>query len=374
MTRFSLRRLDRRWWWIGLGVVSLLLRFLFGALPGLCETLYSRGLFLGIRISIDYTTALLPFPMIYPFLAVMLFVMGRALYRAVKALLLKVRRRSPSSWLGLLGGGLLSLGGFVGFLTTFFLWIWGFNYARIPLKEQIALETKPLSHVDLMLEAEYILERCTTTRALIPQADTNALRPEHFPEDLEGHLRECLVRALDKMGYPTVGRVRGRWLHPAGSLYRFGATGVYMPFVGEGHVDPALHCSQQAFTMGHELGHGYGFGNEAECNFLGYLACMESPDPAVQYSGYLTYWRYVFGELRSIDRDCYSELRGLVPPGMHNDVLAIYDVADRYPEFFPKIQRAAYNFYLQSQGVKEGVLSYNQMLLFVSAWRKREGK
>ncbi|MCB0582976.1 MAG: DUF3810 family protein, partial [Phaeodactylibacter sp.] len=67
--------------------------------------------------------------------------------------------------------------------------------------------------------------------------------------------------------------------------------GLYFPFTGEGHIDAGLHPLQKPYVMAHELAHGYGFGDEGTCNFLGYLACIGSDDPVIAYIGHLNYWR-----------------------------------------------------------------------------------
>lgn len=369
--KFSLRKTDRRWWGIYLGGSSLLLRVVLGFFPSVCEMLYSRGLFVAIRWAIDHSTALLPFATIYIFFAVVVYITISTFYAIGKTLYLKCRKRLDDSWKTIWKRALVSFFGFWGWIVFLFLWLWGFNYARIPLEQQMHLDIKELDNTQLIVEAEWVLQRCSDERALIPHADTFALTAKHYQtSDLETEMRRLLVQVLDSLGYNTTGCVRGRWLYPKGTLFRFGASGIYMPFVGEGHVDAALHPALQPFTMAHELAHGYGFGDEAECNFLGYLACMASHDPAIRYSAYLMYWRYVFSELKFNDYWCYRELRSTLPRGMYNDLEAIYALIDEYPEFFPNLQDLAYELYLQTQGVKEGLQSYNKMVLFVAEWRK----
>ena len=56
---------DRRWLWINLALLALLLRVILAYFPQVCEDLYSRGLFLVIRFIIDSTLGLLPFATIY---------------------------------------------------------------------------------------------------------------------------------------------------------------------------------------------------------------------------------------------------------------------------------------------------------------------
>ena len=49
----------------------------------------------------------------------------------------------------------------------------------------------------------------------------------------------------------------------------------------------------KAFTTAHELAHGFGYGSEASCNFIAYITCMSSRDPAIQYASQFAYLRYL---------------------------------------------------------------------------------
>ncbi|MFM7854583.1 MAG: DUF3810 family protein, partial [Flammeovirgaceae bacterium] len=86
-----------------------------------------------------------------------------------------------------------------------FLWLWGFNYARVPLETQMQLDIKKLSQQELVEEAYWVLEQCVKERQLIPQADTFALNETHYPWDMEQEMRRLLVQVLDSLGYPTPG-------------------------------------------------------------------------------------------------------------------------------------------------------------------------
>lgn len=188
--------------------------------------------------------------------------------------------------------------------------------------------------------------------------------------ELEPKIRACLTAVLADFHYPTPGRVRGREL-PAGALLSFNTAGVYLPWVGEGHIDGGLHPLQKPFTLAHELAHGYGFTDEGTCNFLAYLACLRCSDPYVRYSGELTYWRYVFSALRQQSRSAYLLTRAKIPSGMHNDLAAIKDAMARYPDRLKGLQASAYDGYLKSQGIQTGMGSYDYIVQLTIAWRKK---
>lgn len=351
-----------------MGLFALFIRVLFGFFPTLCEYSYSRGLFLGVRWSIDHSTALLPFATLYLFF---FFLFVWALQRIYKMYKGRKRARSWRRWWRDTGRAGLN---FIGGGIFFFLVMWGYNYARIPLETQIKIDARKLKYTELRDEVDFVMDICAKSRALIPQADTFALTEDYFPENLEEEMHNCLVEVLQEYGYPTVGWVRGRELYPKGLLYGFNSSGVYMPFTGEGHIESALHIIQKPFTLAHEMSHGYGFGDEGICNFLGYMACLKSKKAVIRYSGHVNYWRYVFGELKYTDPEYYLLRRPEIDRGLYNDVEAIYDKMDRYfSEFIPGLQELAYGAYLKMQGVKEGLQSYDRLVLLVAAYRRARG-
>lgn len=352
--------------WINLGVIAIIVRILFGFQPAWCEAIYSRGIYPWIRSFFDHTLGLLPFAAIYVFdvlLVVWLLIISR---RFIKSVLIQKEGLRGKGY----GKSILAF--FMG-LIFWFLFLWGYNYARIPMSEQIGLEIPKSMNFDAIWEeVQYIKQTCIEARERIPKADTNALTASFYPENLEEIMRASLKEVLKEYGYDYTGHVRGRFVQPNGILLRFNSSGVYFPFTGEGHVDNGLHPVSKPFTIAHELGHGYGFGSEDVCNFLGFLACVRSDNPAIRYSGYLMYWRYVYGSLMEfMTEEDYQTERATISRGMHNDMEAIYTRMDNYPPLIPFLQPAVYDVFLKVQGVEDGIESYDRMILLVSSWRKK---
>ncbi|MCB0572734.1 MAG: DUF3810 family protein, partial [Phaeodactylibacter sp.] len=215
-------------------------------------------------------------------------------------------------------------------------------------------------------------EQIKRLRNLIPGADTEPISKGMLPAGMEGLLRNELEQLLGSHGFSTTGRVRGMYVYPKGVFMRFGSSGLYFPWTGEGHVDAGLHPLQKPLVLAHELSHGYGFGDEGSCNFLAYLSTIQSDDPVVAYAGHLSYWRTLAANYRHYEPEKYREFRESLPLGIQADLDAINEVLLRYPDFFPHFRYAAYEAYLRAQGIEEGMLNYDRVIMLAHAWRKSQ--
>lgn len=355
---------NKNWYWIGLGLSAILLRVLLAPYPAIIEQYYSRGLFLGIRVLVDYTVANLPFPLLYLF---------------VPALLLLITHRLGSWWnkayktLWHKGAALLlKAGAFLGGGVFFFLLLWGYNYSRLPLEDQLGLELRPLS-VDQLWEAlNEEGEQLKALRRQLPGLRTEAVGAAALPDDLEHQLRRGVEAWLEEHGFPTVGKVRTKRIYPRGIFLRFSSAGLYFPWTGEGQYDAGLHPLQEISVLAHELGHGYGFGDEGTCNFLSYVACTSAEDPLIAYAGHLDHWRTLAIQYRRYAPEAYQAYRESLPLGVQADLDAINETLRRYPDIMPAFRYRAYDAYLKAQGIEEGIKNYSRVVMLVSAWRESQ--
>ncbi len=326
------------------------------------EVVYTQGIYTLLRLVWDYTIGWLPFPVLY------VFVPGLIVWG-----IRKMRRRQKTSlpWYVRLRRILLNVLGGIGVILFMFYFSWGFNYPRVSLENHISMEVDSLTADELREEFALATEALLRADSSLGQRET-AISQAQLPEHLEAHLRDTERKWLQTQGLVAPGRPRGRRLFPQGMLMQLGASGIYIPFVGEGHIDAALPPAMQPFTMAHELGHAFGFGDEGTCNFLGWITCISSDNPSVRYAGHLAYWRQVTNRLAFIDREYVIAEIATLPPGIQSDLAAIKAVRERYPGFFPKLSTAIYNEYLQTQGIEEGILSYARVIHLARAWRRKQ--
>jgi hypothetical protein len=362
VARFPYRAL----WIIPAGGAVLLQSFLLRH-PEITETYYSRGIFAGFRWIWDYTLGLLPIPLVYPLLAALAaWVVLRGLW-----LIRRVRRKEEKpTWRARFIDISATLFAAAGIIVILFYFTWGFNYSRQPIEKILGLKPMPLDQSALLREAEPAMLALSESRAAIPGAGESPLSPNSLPSDLESRIRAGLTGVLKELGYPTPGRVRVRKLLPRDFLMRFYISGIYIPFLGEGYIPGGLTPHEIPFSMAHEMAHGFGFTEEGTANFLAYMACEKSALPIIQYSGRLGYWNYLARALNRAAPGIYAKMEWGMPRGIMLDRMAAYRNWIRFRGRISRVSGEINDRYLKSQGIREGVLSYDRMVVLVHAWRK----
>jgi hypothetical protein len=353
--------------WFFSGAAAFGLHLWLGNDSALAEKYYARGIFVGLRWIWDYTLGLSPVPIID-------LIAGAAVAGAAVKIVRRSVRPKPArsgTRLGKIGRFGLAAAGWIGALVFFFYILWGFNYNRVGIEKQLGFEAAPLNVAEVAAEADWASRSAAESRAMIPGVSPAALDPGILPANLEAQLRDGLNRVLREIGYPAPGRVRVRIFVPGGWMMRFSGSGIYIPFFGEWYAAGKVLPFEMPFNMAHEMAHGYGITDEGEANFLALLACRTSADPAVRYSGFLSYWDYAAGALSSAAPARFKALWAGVPEGMKADVRAQRANWDRYRGPLEKISRKVYERYLKSQGIKEGMVSYSRFVNLAAAWRKR---
>ncbi len=345
--------------WIALGIGTLLMRVLLS--PAAIERFYSRSFFLGVRIFIDYGLAWSPVALLYMFVPALMLYFGSKAWRWA---------RTSQPWRQKASRALLAILAFFSGTVFWFLMLWGFNYGRVPLEQQLDLNPTPLTLAELREELEAETSALIELRQRILGISDSAFTADLLPADLENHMRAALTTQLQRYGFPITGRVRGRIVYPKGIFLRFSSAGLYFPWTGEGHIDAGLHPVQIPYVIAHEMAHGYGFGDEGDCNFWAYLACIYSEHPAVAYAGRLDYWRSLAADYARYDREDFRRQRAALPSGIEADLRAIRNTLDKYPDIMPRLRYVAYDTYLRTQGIQEGILNYDRVTMLVRAWRK----
>lgn len=353
---------NKKNFWILLGLLALVLRGVLS--PATVERYYSRGFYTLVRHTFDAVTSWMPFALVYLLFVLLVFLLAQKTIRFIK---------SKNLWPAKIWRLLHSLLAFAGGVVFFFLVLWGYNYGRQPLEKSLGIAPEPLTVAELRQELEVSTAAAQQLRQSLGVPGDSVVPATLLPPDLENMLRSELKKCLRQYGFPVPGKVRGRLLYPKGLLLRISTAGVYIPFTGEGHIDPGLHHLQLPFVMVHEMSHGYGFGDEGTCNFLAYLTCRQSENAFLRYVGELYYWRYVASNYRRIQPEEYDAFKETLPRGMVNDLRAIRRQIEKHPDIFPAARDAAYTAYLRAQGIKDGLKNYDRVIMMVHAWRGDNG-
>ncbi|MDZ4707521.1 MAG: DUF3810 family protein [Saprospiraceae bacterium] len=248
-------------------------------------------------------------------------------------------------------------------IIILFYWLWAFNYRRTDFETRFEVSVPKLDSSTLVRELNYAADLMKTQRNSDPQ--------RFNPVQIEELVRPAVKTICQRFGYTTPGKIRVKALYPKGALLRIKTAGFYFPHAGEAYVDGGLHPLQMAFTIAHEMSHGFGVTDEGACNFLAFLATQASKDSSIQYSGAIGYFRYVAGAYRYYFPEAYQAFRDELPATIQMDLDEINQAMRRYPDLFPKLRDQIYDNYLKLQGIKEGMSSYDNIIDLVRQAREQ---
>lgn len=321
----------------------------FKAYSAVAEYFYFGTVFQAIRSVYDTLLGWSPVPMFYIVVSFVLFLLGRIVYRVIRGRL---------QWMM----GIKQLAVILLWVYSIFFWIWGFNYSRPSITELLDMPHNKVQTADIVQEAYLMTHHLNRLHTL---KETSSI-----PENLEEILRDEVTRLMHSWDMPTSGKGRMRIIDPDGLLLRFSTSGMYFPHACEGMVDRGLHNLQIPSTMAHEFGHVYGFGEESTCNLIALLACVQSKNAYIQYSGILSYWRYLVRHIRSAEPDTYKDIYSTLDAGVRNDLDAIQKRMQNYPDILPQLRNLLYDNYLKSQGVSGGIANYSYVIDLVHRWKQ----
>ena len=255
-----------------------------------------------------------------------------------------------------------------GLLFSAFYFLWGFNYSRPKLAELMNLNPKPRPAHQLEALGRMLADEAKLLRPLVAEDENGGFV---LPEGYRPYF-EKIVEAYKQLGqtepqfsrkvYPAKGILASK------ALSYSGISGIFMPFTGEPNVNvdqpPLLLLSSAA----HESAHFLGIAREDEANFIAYLACIQSEDPSIRYSGIMHALITSGNKLRDADSEAYAALRSMYSEGMKRD-LANYSAY--WKQFEGPMEEAVTTIndnYLKFNRQESGVQSYGEMVDLLLAY------
>lgn len=239
---------------------------------------------------------------------------------------------------------------------------WAGNYSKPPIAEHWGLEMNHELEDDSALIA-FDLHLIHKMNEYAPRFAAQKFK------DIEKRSREYY-----KQFSATKDKCSSLKLKPSlfGNLLEYsGIHGYYNPFTGEGQINRNLPDFLLPFTTCHEMAHQAGIAAEDDANFLAFVVCTNSDDPAFVYSAYFNVWLYANGKLRSRDsvvsKSLYKEIN---PITMEH----IYTLRRRREQFRSPLSRYSGYFYhnfLKLNKQEKGIESYDDVVNTVYAWEQK---
>lgn len=228
---------------------------------------------------------------------------------------------------------------------------------------------------DTYVKAEFteadLVDYCNYVIVKLRESDAASADEAVYPSGKD--LSEGAIAAMTKLGAEYPG-LAGYYPQPkqlrylSGFFSSMGVSGIYSPFTIEANVNGQMEGMEMPFTSCHELSHLRGYMNEGEANYIGWLACIGSDDPAFRRSGWLIAWSYAGSSLRRTDPDKFEEVAADLPESAAAEIRANHEFWASHETKASEIQDQVNDAYLKSNGLKDGVASYGKLTTLMLLW------
>jgi hypothetical protein len=340
-------------------LVSLaILIYLFGFYPNSIQKYYSTGFYPYISSALRFVSSIFPFAIgdiIYALLIGFVLYKIVRFYRQRKSLKRADRILVP-----------LQILNFFLILYIIFKIVWGLNYSRPSVSEELGIGNEKYSVKELVVLGDYFIKKTNDLKlkqSKIPAYTINELESK----SAAAYAFMAQKNQLFRYQNPCLKSVLNSWM-----TSKIGIEGYYAPLSGEANMNMNLPDFVKPYVSCHEIGHQLGIAYEDEANLLGYLTASNSPDVNYQYSANYEMLRYILFEIRMKSPDDYKLLYLKLLPQVLANFKTEKEFWRKYNGDMFGYMDAAFDSFLKLNNQKKGIDSYQDIVIWLWNIHKSE--
>ncbi len=244
--------------------------------------------------------------------------------------------------------------------------LWGLNYNRVPVGEQLNYAVQDTTLADLKALNLWLVEKVNEEKQL-------SLAQKFDLQNFDFLRKESAIAYERLQAHSKISSIGTLSLKP--TLYSWvanssGYTGYYNPFTGEAQVNEENPFYELPFVSCHEIAHQLGYAKEMEANFVGFLACMQSDNHLFRYSAYKAMLSYSMGDLGPADFRFYIKIFKSLSPEVRADIRLSRRLRNSNSRLLQPFVMGIYEKYLWSNEQPTGLLSYNEVTSLMIGYYK----
>ena len=242
-----------------------------------------------------------------------------------------------------------------------FVYGMGINYSRKPFSEIAELQTGKYTKAQVLEVLEYTIANLTEAGRYIKLDDEGHIVK---PDDLSARA----VSAMQELGTayePLDSYYAG--VKPVlllSELMCYGhITGMFSFFSMEANYNILNNPEELGHIACHELSHMTGFMREDEANYIAFLACRDSGDPFLAYSGWYDMMIYMLNAYYpEASPSANAAVYSTIPDYARNQLVMQNELWDRYETDFGEVAEAMNDVYLKINAQSDGTKSYGRVV------------
>lgn len=239
--------------------------------------------------------------------------------------------------------------------------LWGFNYYRLPLHENLNLEAD-YSTEALVAVTKKLIAKSNSIHTEITKDSAVKVSLPYSKQEIVNLVPEGYALLKEKfphLNYSPVSIKSSLFSLP---LTYMGFSGYLNPLTNEAHVDALIPKFKYPTTASHEVAHQLGYAAENEANFIGCLVTTNHDNIYFRYSGYTFGLRHCLHEVYRRNPELYETLLATINYGVLENYKEVRAFWDRYQNPMEPIFKETYNTYLQANSQQDGMKSYSYVV------------
>lgn len=246
---------------------------------------------------------------------------------------------------------------------------WGLNYNRLGIASQVDLDLKEYNINELKSLNALLVEKTNLSKKAV--VDNHVAYPDDeslFIQTKKAY--DTAANQYDFLTYKNAAIKKSIW----GWLGNYwGFTGYYNPFTGEAQLNTTVPKFLLPFASCHEVAHQLGYAKEKEANFVSYLVAKKYNDSLFLYSAYLDLFFYANRNLYSQDSVSANRYRELLSDDVKKDIAELVQFNKAHRNFMEPMITKIYDLFLRSNQQPQGMMSYDEVTLYLMAYWRRSG-
>jgi hypothetical protein len=332
--------------------------FSFGFFPQAVESYYSKALYPIISSVLRVISSFLPFAIgDFLYLILILMVIKSVVFFSSK------QRKVKADYIAY---GLKSLN-FLLLIYLSFKLLWGLNYSRPRINEQLQISSKPYQKAQLIKLSSFYIDKLNKLNHTI---DTS-----QFEYDLE-EVVSITTNAYNQLAkqqpfftykFPSAKAVNNSWL-----ISKMGIEGYYNPLSGEANINQRLPVFVLPFVACHEIAHQLGVAKEDEANLVGYIVASNAKNSEFKFSAYYNMLRYVLVEIRLKYPEDYNAVLKKIPASLIEKFNAEKEFWAKYNGAMSVYMSKTFDQILKLNNQQKGIKSYQDIVLWLVNYHQKD--
>lgn len=239
--------------------------------------------------------------------------------------------------------------------------LWGFNNYRIPLNQQLNIDTQ-YTQDELLNITERLIEKANRLQLQINSDSTKPVKINYTTQKILSDAEKGIKQLNTDLNWKEFKNTSIKKSLLSSPLTYMGFSGYLNPFTNEAQVNYKIPKLGMIITATHETAHQMGVAKESDANLIGYLGALKQQDIVYQYAATIYALRFCLSTLERNSNSNLNEFTSKISEGVLFNLNESQVFWSQYKGLSSMFFKMFYGNFLKATNQKEGIYSYNRFV------------